>query len=169
MKQKNVVFLVLLLLSVICIPLIENLSGKVISEDQISSTVLNPFASFLKIGDIKGESNGQKSSAGVKITITNIGSVMMHDIDWTFDSEGGAIRFGDGITGRIPVLEPDEEAVIILKPGHFLLHHADGQSPIGLGFVTLMATAETSSVTVEVTENVFLIGPIIFFISEPLE
>ena len=163
MKRKIVGLLVLIMLLGISISPIEAITGKLIGESHISSNTSKPLAAFLKFDDIKGESNGQKSSAGVRLTIINSGSSIMSGVDWTFDAEGGTIVFGDGITGRIPVLEPGEEATILLKPGHFILNHADGQSPIGLGFVTLMATAETSTDTAEITEDVFLIGPIIFF------
>jgi hypothetical protein len=163
MKRKIVGLLILLLLLGISIPSIEAITGGLIGESHISSNTGKPLAVFVKMEGVDGESNGKKSSAGVKLTIINSGSHIMSDIDWTFDAEGGTIVFGDGINGRIPVLEPGEEATILLRPGHFILHHADGQSPIGLGFVTLMATAETSTDTAEITEDVFLIGPIIFF------
>ena len=163
MQRKIVGILLIIVLIGIIMPPIENITGKVIEETNISSTSTNPFAVFMKISDIKGESNGKKSSAGVKLTIINSGSVIMQNIEWTFDTEGGTLVFGDGINGRIPELVPLEEAEILLKPGHFILDHADGQSPIGLGFVTLMATAETSTDTAEITEDAFLLGPIILF------
>jgi hypothetical protein len=116
---------------------------------------------YLKMEGIDGESRGP--SVGLRITIGNSGSVPMNDIDWTFDAEGGIIVFGDGVQGNIPMLDAGEETHIFLRPGHFILQNAEGQSPIGIGGITLMATAKTSTDTLEITEDEFLIGPIIYF------
>ena len=164
MKKKILGILICTLLIVIIVPPIETITGKLIGESHISSNDPIPLAVFAKIDSIEGEAgNGKKSSAGLRITIGNPGSVPMNDIDWTFDAEGGTIIFGDGIQGNIPTIDAGEETHILLRPGHFILRNADGQSPIGLGIITLMATAETPTDTAEVTEDVFLIGPIIYF------
>jgi hypothetical protein len=115
---------------------------------------------FVKIEGIDGES---KISAGFILTIMNLGDQILRDIEWTFDTEGGTVIFGDGIRGTRPVLNESEEINIIFRPGNFILKNADGQSPIGLGRVTLMATAKTSTDIAETTEDIFLIGPIILF------
>ncbi|PNX50977.1 MAG: hypothetical protein BV456_04875 [Thermoplasmata archaeon M8B2D] len=124
------------------------------SNDQLST------AAFVKIKGVNGES---KISAGFILTIKNLGDQILRDIEWTFDTEGGTVIFGDGIRGTIPVLNESEEINIIFRPGNFILKNADGQSPIGIGRVTLMATAQTSTDIAETTEDIFLIGPIILF------
>jgi hypothetical protein len=73
---------------------------------------------------------------------------------------------GEKVTGNVPVLDAGEEIDIIFRPGHFIFQNADGQSPIGIGFVTLIATAKTSTDTAEITLDMFLIGPIMFFNSD---
>jgi hypothetical protein len=158
MKKIIGIFVLMLLLG-ISMPSIQTISGNVTVENSIS------IAGYIKMGSIEGDVT--KMSAGLRITIGNLGSVPMNDIDWTFDAEGGTIIFGDGIHGNIPTIDAGEETHIILRPGHFILQNANGQSPIGVGVVTLMATAKTSTDTLEITEDVFLIGPIIYFYLRP--
>ena len=163
MKRKIAGILVLLLLLGISISPIVTINGKANNENHVMSNSEIFTAAYLKFSDVKGEADPSKTSAGVKLTITNIGDHMMRDIDWTFDMEGGTIIFGDGERGNIPVLDVGEEISFIFRPGHFIFQHADGQSHIGFGIVTLMATAKSSTVTAELTEDVYLIGPIIYF------
>jgi hypothetical protein len=163
MKKKIVGILVLMLLLGISIPPIVTISGKANNENHVMSNSEKFTAAYLKFSGVKGEADPSKMSAGVKLTIINIGDYMMRDIDWTFNMEGGTIIFGDGERGTIPVLDAGEEISFIFRPGHFIFQNADGQSPIGFGIVTLMATAKTSTVTAELTEDIFLIGPIIYF------
>lgn len=161
MKRKIVVILVLLAIVILIKPSIEAINETSIEEDSvISNNMLLPDM-FVKIDSIEGES---EISVGLKITITNLGEYMKQNVEWTFNADGENIRFGDGITGRIPVLDSGQEFDIILRPAHFLLNNADGQSPIGFGSVNLMATARTSTDTAETTENTFIIGPFLLFI-----
>lgn len=161
MKRKIVGILVFMVLLGMSIPPIQIITGKVIEENPISTKNQNSMAAYLKFEGVDGESEGP--SVGLRITIGNPGSVPMNDIDWSFDAEGGTIIFGDGEHGNIPTLDAVEEAYILLRPGHFIFRNADGQSPIGIGSITLTATAETSTVTLEINKDVFLIGPIIYF------
>ena len=163
MEKKIVVILVVMLLLGISIPSIETITGKVTVKNPIHTNSPISMAAYLKFEGVDGEAEGP--SVGLRITIGNSGSVPMTDIDWTFDAEGGTIIiFGDGLHGNIPMLDAGKETYIFLRPGHFILQNADGQSPIGIGGITLMATAKTSIDTLETTEDVFLIGPIIYFI-----
>ena len=161
MKKKIVGILVVMLLLGISIPSIEIITGKVTVENPIHTNSPISMAAYLKFEGVDGEAEGP--SVGLRITIGNLGSVPMNDIDWTFDAEGGTIVFGDGLHGNIPMLDAGQETYILLRPGHFILQNADGQSPIGIGSITLMATAKTSTDTLETTEDVLLIGPIIYF------
>jgi hypothetical protein len=102
------------------------------------------------------------------ITIENIGSTILREIDWRFNckTENGRIIFGDGEHGRIHALEPGEKEIIILVPFLNLISSADGQSPIGFGNIIMMSTAETSAgASAEDQERVFLFGPIMLPIS----
>jgi hypothetical protein len=159
--KKIIGILVLILLLGISILPIVTINGKVIEGSNFLSNIQINMAGYIHVKGIDGESKGP--SVGLRITIGNSGSVPMNDIDWTFDAEGGTIVFGDGVHGNIPTLDPGEETHIFLRPGHFILQNADGQSPIGVGGITLMATAKTSTDTLEITEDEFLIGPIIYF------
>lgn len=161
MKRKIVGILVIMLLLGISIPSIEIITGKVTVENPNPTNNPVSMAGYIKFEGIDGETHGP--SVGLRITIGNLGSVPMNDIDWTFDAEGGTIIFGDGERGTIPMLDAGEETHIFLRPGYFMLQNADGQSPMGIGSITLMATAKTSTDTLEITEDVFLIGPIIYF------
>ena len=161
MNKKIIGILVLMLLLGISILPIVTINGKVIGESHFLSNTQLTMAGYIHVKGIDGESKGP--SVGLRITIGNSGSVPMNDIDWTFDAEGGTIIFGDGVQGNIPMLDAGEETHIFLRPGHFILQNADGQSPIGIGRITLMATAKTSTDTLEITEDEFLIGPIIYF------
>jgi hypothetical protein len=161
MKRKIVGISVLMLLLGISILPIETITGNVTVKNPTSTNNPISMAGYIKMSGIEGDVT--KMSAGLRITIGNSGSVPMNDIDWTFDAEGGTIIFGDGLHGNIPMIDAGEETYILLRPGHFILQNADGQSPIGLGSITLMATAKTSTDTLEITEDVFLIGPIIYF------
>lgn len=143
------------------LPAIGSINENVNTENLISSNVPLSMHGFLKFDDINGESN---ISAGLRIIITNIGDHIMQDIDWTFDAEGGTIIFGDGERGKIPVLDSGEEIDIILRPVPFIFQDADGNSPIGFGSITLMATARTSTDIMELTEDKFLIGPFLLFL-----
>jgi hypothetical protein len=133
---------------------LKNEENREASNNQLSADM------FLKIEGIDGES---KISAGFVLKITNNGDQIKRDIEWTFGTSGGTVIFGDGIRGTRPVLNPGEEANIVFKPANFILKNADGQSPIGFGFVRLMATAQTSTDTAETIEEIVLIGPIILF------
>ena len=162
MEKKIVGILVVMLLLGISIPSIEMINGKVTVENSIHTNSPVSMAAYIKFEGVDGEAEGP--SVGLRITIGNLGSVPINGIDWTFDAEGGTILvFGDGLHGTIPMLDAGEETHIFFRPGHFILRNADGQSPIGLGGITLMATAKTSTDTLEITEDVLLIGPIIYF------
>lgn len=134
---------------------VNNISGK----DNPSNDPLS-MAAYLKFEGIDGEST---ISLGLKIVIGNIGSYLLQDVDWTFDAEGGTIVFGDGARGRIPIIYPGEEVEIILRPLPVLFRDANGSSPIGFGNITLKSTATTSTDNMELSEDKFLIGPIILF------
>jgi hypothetical protein len=159
--KKIIGIIVLILLLGICILSIVTINGKIIEESNFLSNSQLKMAGYIHVKGIDGESKGP--SVGLRITIGNLGSVPMTDIDWTFNADGATIVFGDGVHGRIPTLDPGEETHIFLRPGHFILQNSDGQSPIGVGSITLMATAKTSTETLEITEDEFLIGPIIYF------
>jgi hypothetical protein len=160
MKKIIGILVLMLLLGISILPIV-TINGKVIEESHFLSKTQLTMAGYIHVKGIDGESKGP--SVGLRITIGNSGSVPMNDIDWTFDVEGGTIIFGDGVQGNIPMLDAGEETHIFLRPGHFILQNADGQSPIGVGRITLMATAKTSTDTLEITEDEFLIGPIIYF------
>jgi uncharacterized membrane protein len=160
MKKIIGILVLMLLLGISILPIV-TINGKVIEESHFLSKTQLTMAGYIHVKGIDGESKGP--SVGLRITIGNSGSVPMNDIDWTFDAEGGTIIFGDGVQGNIPMLDAGEETHIFLRPGHFILQNADGQSPIGVGRITLMATAKTSTDTLEITEDEFLIGPIIYF------
>lgn len=117
-------------------------------------------AGYIKYKGINGDVT---TSLGLIIVIGNIGSYIMQDVDWTFDAEGGTIVFGDGARGRIPIIYPGEEVEIILRPLSFLFRDANGNSPIGFGNITLKSTATNSTDAMEISEDKFLIGPIILF------
>jgi len=152
MKKIIGILVLMLLLGISILPIV-SINGKVIEENPISTNNPLAMAVYVKIKGIDGESEGP--SVGLRITIGNPGSVPLNDIDWTFDAEGGTIIFGDGVQGNIPMLDAGEEAHIFLRPGHFILQNADGQSPIGVGSITLMATAKTSTGTLEIIEDEF--------------
>jgi hypothetical protein len=132
-----------------------NKSGK----DNPSNDPLS-MAGYIKYKGINGDVT---TSLGLIMVIGNIGSYIMQDVDWTFDAEGGTIVFGDGARGRIPIIYPGEEVEIILRPLPVLFRDANGSSPIGFGNITLKSTATTSTDTMELTEDKFLIGPILLF------
>ena len=163
MKLKKIIAILIMTLFVgtTVLPVMGTINENVNRENLISSYIPLSMPAYLKVEGINGES---KISAGVRITITNIGDHMMQDIEWTFDAEGGTIIFGDGVTGRIPVLDTGEEISIILRPVPVIFQDADGQSPLGFGSITLMATAKTSSDTMEATKDTFLIGPFLLFL-----
>ena len=142
------------------LPVVASINKKNSEEILISSN--NPLSihGYLKVKGINGES---RASAGLILTIGNIGDHIMQDIDWTLEAEGGTIIFGDGERGRIPILNPQEEIDIILRPIPIIFRDAEGQSPIGFGNITLMAPAKTSTDIMELTENKLLIGPFFLF------
>jgi len=96
------------------------------------------------------------------IEIENTGDTILREVDWTFnaEAESGRIIFGDGVNGRIPVIEPGEKETIILVPFPNLISIADGQSPIGFGNIIMMSTAESSTgASAEDQVKAFLFGP----------
>ena len=159
--KKIIGVLILMILLAVSILSIVTINGKVIEKTHFLSNTQFNMAGYIHVKGIDGESKGP--SVGLRITIGNLGSVPMNNIEWTLDAEGGTIVFGDGVNGNIPILDAGEEIHIFLRPGHFILQNADGQSPIGIGRITLMAKAKTSTETLEITEDEFLIGPIIYF------
>lgn len=81
MKRKIVIMLVIMLLLGISIPPIETIIGKANNESHIMSNSECCTAVFMKFEDVKGEADPQKSSAGVVLTIINIGSHIIQDIE----------------------------------------------------------------------------------------
>jgi hypothetical protein len=134
---------------------VNNKNGK----DNLLNNSLS-MAGYIKYKGINGDVT---TSLGLIMVIGNIGTYIMQDIDWTFDAEGATIVFGDGARGRIPIIYPEEEVEIILRPLPVLFRDANGRSPIGFGNITLKSTATTSTDTMELSEDKFLIGPIILF------
>lgn len=165
MQRKTICIFVCMMFFVIIIPPFGAISGKVIRENLISSSNSLAIDAFLKISGADGESN---ISAGLSITIINIGYEIIQDIDWTFNTSGGILIFGDGKQGgRLPIsLNPNDETKVILKPIPRLSSDADGQSPIGLGIinikVTIQAIVGSTIQSGSVTSKAFLLGPIIF-------
>ena len=105
-------------------------------------------------------------SLGTRIIITNIGDETITDIEWTFDASGGTIIFGDGEHGNIPTSMAAEDVLtLIIYPAPGLFPDADGQSPIGVGAITMTAMVQGtvgSTLTGEsTTKNAFLLGPFI--------
>ena len=102
---------------------------------------------------------------GTRIIINNIGDLTIRDIDWTFNASGGTIVFGDGEHGRIPTMLPNDEIMLLLKPAPGISPDSDGQSPIGLGAITMTVTAQGSvGSTIErgdTAADAFLLGPFI--------
>ncbi len=96
------------------------------------------------------------------IEIENTGSTILSNIDWTFNAEeeNGRIIFGDGVNGRIPLLESGEKERIILAPFPNIMTFADGQSPVGFGNIIMTSYVETSTGSSSEDQiKVFLIGP----------
>jgi len=155
MKRKIVGIFVCTLLIVMIIPSFGTINEQVNGENLVSSYFPLAVPVFVKIDGIDGES---KIIAGLRITITNTGDEIIQDIDWTFNTSGGIIIFGDGKQGgRLPIsLHPMDETTVILT---------EGQSPIGIGVitmeVTLQATVGSTIDSASVTSNAFLLGPII--------
>ena len=106
-------------------------------------------------------------SLGTRINIKNIGDEIIQDIEWTFNASGGTIIFGDGVQGgRLPTsLHPTDGIIVILMPAPRLFPNADGQSPIGVGAITMTAVVQgTVGSTLKsdsTTADAFLLGPFI--------
>ena len=102
---------------------------------------------------------------GTRIIINNIGDLTIRDIDWTFNASGGTIVFGDGEHGRIPTMLPNDEIVLLLKPAPGISPDSDGQSPIGLGAITMTVTAQGSVGSTiargDTSADALLLGPFI--------
>jgi len=164
MKRKIVGIFVCTLLIVMIIPSFGTINEQVNGENLVSSYFPLAVPVFVKIDGIDGES---KIIAGLRITITNTGDEIIQDIDWTFNTSGGIIIFGDGKQGgRLPIsLHPMDETTVILRPAPRLFPDTEGQSPIGIGVitmeVTLQATVGSTIDSASVTSNAFLLGPII--------
>jgi hypothetical protein len=161
MKKIIGILIIILFFGTTVLPVIGSINQNVDRENLDSSN--NPLSihGYIKYKGINGES---AVSLGLRIIITNIGDHIMSDIDWTFDAEGGTIIFGDGERGRIPVLNPGEEVDIILRPIPIIFQDSYGQSPIGLGSINLITTAQTSTDTMEISEEKILIGPLFLFL-----
>ena len=101
-------------------------------------------------------------SIGLELVFQNIGSAEVRDIEWSFSAEGGTIIFGDGISGRIPVLLPEDEIIVILMPAPGIFPDAQDWSPTGFGDIIMNLVSETSTgETAEDRRDGFLLGPII--------
>ena len=161
MKKLIGILILIIFFGTIVLPVIASINQNVNRENQESS--YNPLSmhGYIKYEGINGEST---FSLGLRIIITNNGDHMMSDIDWTFDAEGGTIIFGDGERGRIPVLNPGEKVDIILRPIPVIFQDSYGQSPVGLGSITLITTAQTSADILELAEDKLLIGPLFIFV-----
>jgi hypothetical protein len=103
----------------------------------------------------------------MRIIIKNIGDQIAKNIEWTLNSSGGIIVFGDGIRGSRPPtsMDPKDEKIVTLVPAPLLFPNADGQSPIGLGPINMKATVKGSvGSTIQsasATSDAFLLGPFI--------
>jgi hypothetical protein len=168
MKKKSVsIFILTLLMIIATLPLVGSTAEK--TENLVSSYTTLPESSFpvrivTDISDMVG--NVFKNSAGLEITIKNIGDETINDIEWTFSATGGIIIFGDGEHGSIPTsMRPEDDIRVILRPAPGIFPDADGQSPIGIGLITMTATAQgTIGSTLEsdsTTADAFLLGPFI--------
>jgi hypothetical protein len=105
-------------------------------------------------------------SLGTRIIIKNIGDEIAQDVEWTFNASGGIIVFGDGEHGYIPSsMNPNDEKIVILMPAPRIFPDADGQSPIGVGTITMtvsvLGTIGSKIQSGSTTSSAFLLGPFI--------
>jgi hypothetical protein len=115
-----------------------NLESKEYTSENLSITIRPMFMFF-----------------GVKIILKNCGSKQLNSVKWTFNTTGGIfIRGGKGF-GIKEAIKPNRRTIIRLLPIPLLKK----SSPVGIGFVGIEATAQTSNgESVRTTADAFVIG-----------
>ena len=134
MEKKKVVFLICIFL----VGTVASGSGVIIDQKNGDITLGNIETSSSNLGEdeIKISLIPMPLFFGVKIQIINSGNTTVHDINWTFGSEGGVFLRGGTGCGIIEELNPGDDAIVKLRP------FGRSSSPRGLGRIEMEATAQ---------------------------